>query len=325
MSTATKPEGTGESAVGLGETLGHSLIERIGNTPLLRLDALARDLPGVTLLGKAEWYNPGGSVKDRAAANIVAQARRNGQLRAGQILLDATSGNTGIAYAMLGAAEGFPVTLCMPENVSRERKQILHGYGANILYTDPADGSDGAIRMARELARNHPDQYFYADQYSNEANWKAHYHGTANEIWQQTQGRVTHFVSMLGTSGTFVGTTRRLKELNPAIQCVSLQPDSSFHGIEGAKHMASAIVPKIYDARLADENWEIATEDAYAMARHLSRNAGLLVGISAAAAVVGCLKIASQLAPRKGREAVIVTILCDSGDKYLSERFWSEG
>ena len=325
MSTATKPEGTRESAVGLGETLGHSLIERIGNTPLLRLDALTPDLPGVTLLGKAEWYNPGGSVKDRAAANIVAQARRNGQLRSGQILLDATSGNTGIAYAMLGAAEGFPVTLCMPENVSRERKQILQGYGANILYTDPGDGSDGAIRMARELARKHPDQYFYADQYSNEANWKAHYHGTANEIWQQTQGRVTHFVSMLGTSGTFVGTTRRLKELNPAVQCVSLQPDSSFHGIEGAKHMDSAIVPKIYDPQIADQNLEIATEDAYAMARHLSRNAGLLVGISAAAAVVGCLKIARELPLRKGREAVIVTILCDSGDKYLSERFWSEG
>jgi cysteine synthase B len=226
---------------------------------------------------------------------------------------------------MLGAAEGFPVTLCMPENVSRERKQILQGYGANILYTDPADGSDGAIRMARELARNHPEQYFYADQYSNEANWKAHYYGTANEIWHQTQGRVTHFVSMLGTSGTFVGTTRRLKELNPAVQCISLQPDSSFHGIEGAKHMASAIVPKIYDPRLADHNLEIATEDAYAMARQLSRNAGLLVGISSAAAVVGCLKIARELPLITGREAVIVTILCDSGDKYLSERFWSEG
>ena len=323
--TATEPDKPRESALGLGETLGHSLVERIGNTPLLRLDALTRDLPGVALLGKAEWYNPGGSVKDRAAANIVAEARRNGHLRPGQILLDSTSGNTGIAYAMLGAAEGFPVTLCMPENVSRERKQILQGYGANILYTDPADGSDGAIRMAREFARNHPDQYFYADQYSNEANWKAHYYGTANEIWQQTQGRITHFVAMLGTSGTFVGTTRRIKELNPAVKCISLQPDSSFHGIEGAKHMPSAIVPKIYDPRLADQNLEIATEDAYAMARQLSRNAGLLVGISSAAAVVGCLKIARELPVRKGREAVIVTILCDSGEKYLSERFWSEG
>ncbi len=290
-----------ETASGLGETLGHSLMERIGNTPMLRLDALTRDLPGVALLGKAEWYNPGGSVKDRAAANIVAEGRRTGSLRPGKILLDATSGNTGIAYAMLGAAEGFPVTLCMPENVSRERKQILQGYGANILYTNPADGSDGAIRMARELATNHPDQYFYADQYSNDANWKAHYYGTANEIWHQTQGRITHFVAMLGTSGTFVGTTRRLKELNPSVQCISLQPDSSFHGIEGAKHMASAIVPRIYDASLADQNLEISTEASYAMARQLSRSAGLLVGISAAAAVVGCLEIARDLPLKKGR------------------------
>jgi cysteine synthase B len=326
MSAPAPHNGSLNAASGLGETLGHSLIERIGNTPLLRLDALTRDLPGVALLGKAEWYNPGGSVKDRAAANIVSEARRRGQLRPGQILLDSTSGNTGIAYAMLGAAEGFPVTLCMPQNVSRERKQILQGYGANILYTDPADGSDGAIRLARELAAKHPDQYFYADQYSNEANWKAHYQGTANEIWQQTQGRITHFVAMLGTSGTFVGTTRRLKELNPAIQCISLQPDSSFHGIEGAKHMASAIVPKIYDPQLADRNLEVSTEDAYAMARNLSRNAGLLVGISSAAAVVGSLKIARDLQPqRKGQQSVIVTILCDSGEKYLSERFWSEG
>jgi S-sulfo-L-cysteine synthase (O-acetyl-L-serine-dependent) len=313
-----------ETPTSLGETLGHSLVERIGNTPLLRLDQVTRDLPGVVLLGKAEWYNPGGSVKDRAAANIVAEGRRKGLLRPGKILLDATSGNTGIAYAMLGSAEGFPVTLCMPENVSRERKQILQGYGANILYTDPADGSDGAIRMARELAAKHPDQYFYADQYSNEANWKAHYCHTANEIWHQTQGRITHFVSMLGTSGTFVGTTRRLKELNPSVKCISLQPDAPFHGIEGAKHMASAIVPKIYDPTLADDNLEIGTEDAYAMARNLSRNAGLLVGISAAAAVVGCLKIAQGFQRRGNEEAVIVTILCDSGDKYLSERFWTE-
>jgi S-sulfo-L-cysteine synthase (O-acetyl-L-serine-dependent) len=314
-----------DAAPGLGETLGHSLIERIGNTPLLRLDAFTADLPGVALLGKAEWYNPGGSVKDRAASNIVSEARKSGQLRPGKGLLDSTSGNTGIAYAMLGAAEGFHVTLCMPENVSRERKQILHGYGANILYTDPADGSDGSIRLARELAAKHPDQYFYADQYSNDANWKAHYHGTANEIWQQTQGRITHFISMLGTSGTFVGTTRRLKELNPAVKCISLQPDSSFHGIEGAKHMATAIVPKIYDASLADQNLEISTEDSYTMARQMSRKAGLLVGISAAAAVVGCLKIAHDLELKRDQEAVVVTILCDSGDKYLSERFWSEG
>jgi len=325
MATRAKHNGQGDTASGLGDTLGHTLVERIGNTPLLRLDGLTRDLPGVVLLGKAEWYNPGGSVKDRAAANIVAEGRRNGQFAPGKTLLDSTSGNTGIAYAMLGSAEGFSVTLCMPENVSRERKQILQGYGANILYTDPADGSDGAIRLARELAARHPDQYYYADQYSNDANWRAHYNTTANEIWHQTQGRITHFVSMLGTSGTFVGTTRRLKELNPRVRCISLQPDAPFHGIEGAKHMASAIVPKIYDPSLADQSLEISTEDAHAMARQLSRTAGLLVGISAAAAVVGCLQIARELSIKNGEEAVIVTILCDSGEKYLSERFWTEG
>jgi len=302
--------------------LGQRSVDRIGNTPLLRLSRITSDLPGIEILGKAEWLNPGGSVKDRAAANIVAQAKASGKLTSGEILLDSTSGNTGIAYAMLGAAEGFPVTLCMPENVSVERKRILHAYGANILYTDPADGSDGAIRMARELAAKHPDVYYYADQYSNDANWQAHYQGTANEIWQQTEGRITHFVSMLGTSGTFMGTTRRLKELNPRIHCISLQPDSAFHGIEGAKHMASAIVPKIYDPSLADADLGISTEDAYAMAKRLAREEGLLVGISAAAAVVGCLQVARQL--KKNEHAVFVTILCDSGDKYLSERFWQE-
>ena len=297
-------------------------MDRIGNTPLLRLARIGSELPGVEILGKAEWLNPGGSVKDRAASNIVAQARASGKLTSGKILLDSTSGNTGIAYAMIGAAQGFPVTLCMPENVSVERKRILHAYGANIIYTDPADGSDGAIRMARELAAKHPDLYYYADQYSNDANWQAHYHGTANEIWQQTEGRITHFVAMLGTSGTFVGTTRRLRELNPRVRCISLQPDSAFHGIEGTKHMASAIVPKIYDPSLADADLGISTEDAYAMAKRLAREEGLLVGISAAAAVVGCLQLARQL--KKNERAVFVTILCDSGDKYLSERFWQE-
>jgi S-sulfo-L-cysteine synthase (O-acetyl-L-serine-dependent) len=303
---------------------GQSLLDRIGNTPLLRFDGITAHLPGVTLLGKAEWHNPGGSVKDRAAANIVAEGRKSGAFRAGKTLLDATSGNTGIAYAMLGAAAGFPVTLCMPQNVSAERKKILGAYGANILYTDPGDGSDGAIRLARELAARHPDLYFYADQYSNTANWMAHYHGTANEIWQQTEARITHFVAMLGTSGTFMGTSRRLKELNPSIRCISLQPDSAFHGIEGAKHMASAIVPKIYDATLADENLEIATEDAYAMCRRVGRDCGLLLGISAAAGIVGSLKISEQLQLRRDQQAVVVTVLCDSGEKYLSERFWTE-
>ncbi len=306
----------------LPSTVGQKLLEQVGNTPLVRLERVASHLPGIELLAKAEWYNPGGSVKDRAAANIVAEACRNGKFESGKTLLDSTSGNTGIAYAMIGAAMGFPVTLCVPENVSHERKRILQAYGATILFTDPGEGSDGAIRLARELAAKHPDLYFYADQYSNDANWRAHYLGTANEIWQQTEGRITHFVSMLGTSGTFMGTTRRLKELNPKIRCISLQPDSAFHGIEGAKNMASAIVPRIYDPALADENINIATEDAYDMARRLAREEGLLVGVSAAAAVVGSLKVAEQVKP--GQRAVIVTILCDSGDKYLSERFWEE-
>jgi cysteine synthase B len=302
--------------------LGQNSLGRIGNTPLLRLERIARDLPNVQLLGKAEWYNPGGSVKDRAAFNIVKEGRRSGKFCAGKTLLDSTSGNTGIAYAMIGAAEGFPVTLCMPENVSVERKRILFAYGANIIYTDPADGSDGAITAARELYARDPEKYFYADQYSNPANWQAHYHGTAEEIWQQTEGRVTHFVSMLGTSGTFMGTSRRLKELNPNVRCISLQPDSAFHGIEGAKHMASAIVPKIYDPKLADEDIEIATEAAYAYAIRASREEGLLLGISAGAAIAGCVQVARRL--RKDEEAVMVTIFPDSGDKYLSERFWTE-
>jgi len=301
---------------------GERVLARIGHTPLLPLNELVAKLPAVRLLGKAEWYNPGGSIKDRAAANIVCEARRAGKLASGKILLDSTSGNTGIAYAMLGAALGFPVTLCVPENVSEERKRILQAYGANIIFTDPGEGSDGAIKIARRLAERHPDIYFYADQYSNDANWRAHYLTTANEIWEQTDGQVTHFVSMLGTTGTFVGTTRRLKELNPNIQCISLQPDSAFHGIEGAKHLPSAIVPRIYDSSLADLNVEISTEAAHAMARRLAREQGLLVGVSAAAAVVGSLRVAENLT--KHQPATIVTILCDSGDKYLSERFWNE-
>ena len=303
---------------------GQSQLERVGNTPLLRLDAVTRDLPGISILGKAEWQNPGGSVKDRAAANIVLTAQGSGQLAAGKTLLDATSGNTGIAYAMLGAAMGFPVTLCMPENVSPERKHILRAYGAQIQYTDPGEGTDGAIRRARALAAAEPEKYFYADQYSNQANWQAHYLTTANEIWQQTEGRITHFVAMLGTSGTFMGTTRRLRELNPAIRCISLQPDSPFHGIEGAKHMPSAMVPPIYDPSLADGNLEISTEDSYVMVKRLAREAGLLVGISAGAAIVGALEVARGLKLKKDEHATIVTILCDSADKYLSERFWEE-
>jgi len=299
--------------------LGQSALERIGNTPLLRFEHITRDL-NAQVLAKAEWVNPGGSVKDRAAASIVAEATRTGKLVAGKTLLDSTSGNTGIAYAMLGAAQGFPVTLCLPSNVSPERKRMLHAYGAEMIFTDPGEGSDGAIRKARELASAAPDKYFYADQYSNDANWRAHYYTTANEIWRQTEGRITHFVAVLGTSGTFIGTARRLKELNPQILCISLQPDSPFHGIEGAKHMPTSIVPRIYDPGVADCNLGIGTEEAYAMMKRMAREEGLLVGISAGAAMAGCLRIAAGAGP----EAVIVTVLPDAADKYLSERFWEE-
>jgi len=314
------------AAANPARSFGTALLDRIGNTPLIQLDRLTARLPGVQLYGKAEWLNPGGSVKDRAASSIVAAARRAGQLgpaAPGKSLLDATSGNTGIAYAMLGAAQGFPVTLCMPSNVSVERKRILAAYGANILWTDPAEGSDGAIRLARKLAAEQPDKFFYADQYGNDNNWRAHYYGTANEIWEQTAGQVTHFIASLGTSGTFMGTTRRLRELNPAIQCISMQPDSPFHGLEGLKHMATAIVPPIYDPTLADRNIDMATERAYAMAKWLGRHQGLLIGVSAAAAVAAAFQVAEEEAAA-GREAVIVTILCDSADKYLSEHFWTE-
>lgn len=301
--------------------LGTTLLERIGNTPLVRLEKLTEHLPGIQILGKAEWTNPGGSIKDRAASSIVADAQARGLLE-GRHLLDATSGNTGIAYAMLGAAEGFPVTLCMPSNVSLERKRILQAYGAEIIWTDPADSSDGAIRKARELARD-TRRYYYADQYSNDANWKAHYHGTGPEIWKQTHGAITHFVAGLGTSGTFVGVTRYLKERNPDIECVAMQPDAAFHGLEGLKHMATAIVPPIFDPSLVDRDIAQSTEGAYEMAKRLARTEGLLVGISAAAAVAACFKIAEEEADR-GKPAVIVTVLADSADKYLSERFWEE-
>ena len=296
-----------------------AVLKRIGNTPLLQLRRVCAEFPAVSILGKAEWLNPAGSVKDRAAGKIVEEAFRSGDLGHGQRLLDATSGNTGISYAMLGAACGFGVTLCMPGNVSPERKRMLSAYGAEVIYTDPGEGSDGAIRRAREMAAEAPDKYLYADQYSNDANWQAHYCSTANEIWRQTRGQLTHFVAMLGTSGTFVGATRRLRELNPEIQCISLQPDSPFHGIEGAKHMATSIVPEIYDPTLADMNLEISTEESHAMVRRLAREEGLLVGISAGAAVVGSLRVA-----RDNPGAKVVCILCDGAEKYLSERFWDE-
>ncbi|MGP8271600.1 MAG: PLP-dependent cysteine synthase family protein [Terracidiphilus sp.] len=305
----------------MARALGVNLKQRIGKTPLLRLKSVARGMKDVQVLGKAEWTNPGGSVKDRAASNIIEEALRDGKLFGGKTLLDATSGNTGIAYAMLGAAYRIPVTLCVPLNVSAERKKILSAFGAKVIYTDPGEGSDGAILKARAMFAEEPEKYYYADQYSNDANWRAHYaNGTADEIWKQTAGRVTHFTAMLGTSGTFVGTSRRLKELNPGIRCISLQPDSPFHGIEGAKHMESSIIPRIYDASIADAELGIETEAAYRMARKLARDEGLLVGVSGAAGVVG----ARQIAKEAGAGAVVVTILPDAGDKYLSEHFWDE-
>ncbi|MGH9563123.1 MAG: PLP-dependent cysteine synthase family protein, partial [Terracidiphilus sp.] len=258
--------------------LGTSLEGRIGNTPLLRLGRTVRELPGVVLLGKAEWHNPSGSVKDRAALAMVREALADGRLAPGKTILDATSGNTGIALAMLGAALGYPVLLAMPSNVSPERRHILRAYGAQVEWTPPDESSDGAIRRARELAAGDPERFCYLDQYSNPANWRAHYETTALEIWRQTEGCVTHFVAGLGTSGTFIGTTRRLKELNPKIQAISMQPDSPFHGLEGLKHMATSMAPAIYDSALADRNIDIETEAAYAMAKQLAREEGLLVG-----------------------------------------------
>ncbi|TAN21389.1 MAG: PLP-dependent cysteine synthase family protein [Acidobacteria bacterium] len=298
--------------------VGQGIVERIGNTPLLGFARIGAEAPAVEIVAKAEWANPGGSVKDRAAWRIMQAAEQAGELRAGRTLLDATSGNTGIAYAMLGAARGHRVRLCLPENASPERKRILAAYGAELQLTDPGEGSDGAIRAARALIAAEPERYYYADQYANPNNWQAHYYGTAEEIWKQTQGRVTHFVATLGTSGTFMGTARRLKELQRDIRCISLQPDSPFHGLEGLKHMATAIVPPIYDPALADEDRAVSTEAAYAMVRRLAREEGLLVGISSGAALVGALAVARTAAPG----ALIVTIFPDAGDKYLSDRFW---
>lgn len=303
---------------------GTKPLARVGNTPLFRFESLTQEWPHIEILGKAEWVNPGGSVKDRAALNIIEIALRSGGLSAGKRLLDATSGNTGIAYAMIGAASQIPVTLCVPSNVSVERKRILAAYGAEVIWTDPLEGSDGAIRRARELYQANPEKYFYADQYSNDANWLAHYHGTAEEIWSQTQGAITHFVAGLGTSGTFMGTARRLKELNSQIQVISFQPDSPFHGLEGLKHMETAIVPRIYDPSLADSTLEIATETAYQMVKQVARSEGVLLGISSGAALAAAVTVAQQVSAGRTESATIVTVLPDSADKYLSEHFWRE-
>jgi cysteine synthase B len=311
-----------EPSSSCGPRLGQSLLDRIGNTPLLRMERIGRDFPIVEFCAKAEWFNPGGSVKDRAALWMIREGEKSGALRRGKIILDSTSGNTGIAYAMIGAALGYGVKLCLPSSASLERKRILRAYGVELVFTPGEEGSDGAIRRVREIYEQNPDAYFYPDQYSNPANWQAHHETTAAEIWAQTRGRITHFVAALGTSGTFVGTARRLKQLNPGVRCISLQPDSAFHGLEGWKHMPSAIVPRIYDPALADADLPVRTEDAYAMAKRLAREEGLLVSPSSAAALCGSFEVARRL-PR-GERAVIVTVFPDGGDKYLSERFWEE-
>ncbi len=301
-----------------GERSGRfdQLESQIGNTPLLRLRRVTRELAaGVEVFVKAEHLNPGGSVKDRAALWMIREGERGGRLYPGRTILDATSGNTGIAYAMLGAARGYPVTLCLPQNASAERQRILRTYGAEIIETDPLQGTDGAQLIARDMARREPEKYFYPDQYNNDANWRAHYHGTGCEIWGQTEGRVTHFVAALGTCGTFVGVTRRLKEHNERIRAVSVQPDSPMHGLEGMKYLPGAMVPGIYDPSLADDNVEISTEAAQAMARQLAREEGLLVGPSSGANVCAALGLARTLSAG----SVVVTIACDGGERYLSE------
>ena len=295
---------------------------QIGHTALLGFRRVTRHLPrNIRIFAKAEWQNPGGSVKDRAAAQIIRAAESDGRLAPGKIIMDSTSGNTGIAYAMIAAAKGYGVKLFLPSNVSPERVAILRAYGVDLAFTDPLEGADGALKAARELAAKELQSYFYADQYSNPANWQAHYDGTGLEIWRQTGGRVTHFVAGLGTSGTLMGGGRRLKQCNPEVKIVSVEPDSPFHGLEGLKHMNSAIQPGLYDPDFADVKLGVRTEAAYAMARRLAREEGYLVGISAAAAMVGCLEIAEELA-RLGQAAVIATIFPDNAYKYLREAFW---
>ncbi len=303
------------------ETEKDFLESKIGNTPLIKLRSVTKDLPeNVEIYAKAEFLNPGGSVKDRAALAMIRAGEKSGELTKNKTILDATSGNTGIAYAMIGAARGYKVCLTLPKNASPERKRILKIYGARTIETDQMQGTDGAQIKAKELVREFPDRYFYPDQYNNENNWKAHFETTAPEIWEQTNGRVTHFLAGLGTTGTFIGTARRLKEYNPKIQTISMQPASPLHGLEGMKHLATAMVPGIYDASVADETTEVETEDAQKMTRRLAREEGLFVGISAGANVFAALRLARKLKEK----AVIVTILCDGGGKYMSEDFWNE-
>jgi cysteine synthase B len=311
------------TTVAFAPRTAHDVIGNVGNTPLLRLVKVAADFPGIEIYAKAEYFNPGGSVKDRPALNMILEGERSGKLTRDKTLIDATSGNTGIAYAMIGAARGYKVKLCLPMNASIERKRILKAYGAELVLTSADEGSDGAIRKVREIYQAEPDRYFYADQYSNDANWRAHYETTGPEIIEQTEGRITHFVTLLGTSGTFMGNSRCFRKEMPHVECISAQPSTGFHGIEGTKHMPTAIVPAIYDDKLADRNLWIETEQCHKMVKRLAREEGLLVGISGGGNVVAALTIAQELR-EQGKKGVIVTILCDSADKYLSEHFWDE-
>jgi cysteine synthase B len=302
-----------------------SIIDLIGNTPLLSFRRITEHLaPAVRVYAKAEWYNPGGSVKDRAALGMILDGERRGLLTPEKTILDATSGNTGIAYAMIAAERGYKVKLCLPRNASIERKQTLMAYGAELIYTDPAESTDGSQRHAKKLFAANPELYFYPDQYSNNANWRAHYDTTGKEIWNQTDGSVTHFVAGLGTSGTFMGVTRRLKEYSPGITAIAMQPDGPLHGLEGMKHMPSAIVPGIYDPDLQDEQIDIGTEDAHRMVIRLAREEGFLVGPSSGANMVAAVRVAESLVAQGVKEAVVVTIFCDSAAKYLSDRWWQE-
>src|ERR1041385_817668 len=307
----------------LARTEAEPLLATIGNTPLLRLEKIPADFPGIEICAKAEYFNPGGSVKDRAAVNMILDGERSGKLSKDRVILDSTSGNTGIAYAMIGANRGYKVKLVLPGNASPERKRILKAYGAEMLFSDPAEGSDGAIRMVRQIYMSDPDAYFYPDQYNNPANWKAHFEGTGREIIEQTGGRLTHFVAAMGTSGTFMGVTRRLHRDLPEVKCYSGQPSSGFHGLEGLKHMPTAIVPGIYDEKLADGNIWLDTEDSYAMVRRMAKQEGLLVGISSGCNVLAARAIGKELVA-EGKTGVIVTVLCDSAEKYLSEHFLDE-
>ncbi|MBV9155897.1 MAG: cysteine synthase family protein [Acidobacteriaceae bacterium] len=301
--------------------LQSDLLSRIGNTPLLEIGAAGRG--DVRVFAKAEFFNPGGSVKDRPALNMIREGEESGKLRAGKVLLDSTSGNTGIAYAMICAVKGYAVKLCLPENASPERQQILRAYGAELVLTPAGEGSDGAQRTCQRIYASDPKAYFYPDQYSNPANWQAHFQTTGPEILEQTGGRVTHFVAALGTTGTFTGVTKRLRHELPPVRCISVQPASPLHGLEGTKHMPSSMQPAIYDPNLADENLWVETEDAYQMARQLARTEGLLVGVSAAANVVAATRVAEELS-KEGRSGLVVTVLCDGGQKYLSESFWND-